>query len=137
MIEDVQTGNRPFLVNLAVRRIGTASPLPGRYCTQRDVWVVDEDDGPTPLVTKGSHYASAPVTKVKQERDTPIALSYLELMTKTHTQLERDDRCPRNTKLFSDKETRPPVTTEHCVSASSLILELYTKTETVRERDDR
>jgi hypothetical protein len=109
------TTDHPYLATVAVRRRGTVGELPGRYCAHLDVWVIDGESGPTPIVWSGKAESAAPLTKVKGERDEFYGSAILELATKTHAQMERDDLDPRTI---------------------AMLLELITKTETVRERDD-
>jgi hypothetical protein len=94
MIERDSARGRPFLATLAVRRTGTTSELPGRYCAQQDLWVVDGPNGPIPIVM--SHQEDPLpelVTKTDEirERDDPSPSLLLELSTKTETKRERDD----------------------------------------------
>lgn len=157
MLEDDGPIDRPFLAIHAIKRTGTTSDLPGRYCAQQDVWVIDGRDGPTPIVNSQEDVA-APVTKVKGERDescTPTRLNpstntaaepekrdnvtshvaslIPELVTKTNVIRERDDPSPRALLELSTKtETRP----ERDDPSPRRLLEILTKTSTVRERDD-
>lgn len=108
------SGNVPLLVGLAVERSGDDDGIPGRYDSERQVWVVDGPNGAQPIVTTARDCAELVTkTKVHQEQDDPGALAFLEGSTKTFTQQEKDD------------------------TAMAALLEMATKTETRRERDDR
>ncbi len=133
---DSATG-RPFLATLAVRRTGTTNGLPGRYCAQKDVWIIDGPNGPTPIVASDQEDSVAPVTKTKGERDEFCASGMLELSTKTHTQLERDDVSPRSALLLPELVTKTDEIRERDDPSPRLLLELATQTATVPERDDR
>ncbi len=137
MIEGDSVIGRPFLAILAARRTGTTSELPGRYCAQQDVWVIDGRNGPTPIVVSYQEHSAAPVTKVKGERDEFCASRILELSTKTKTELERDDVSPRSAALLPELVTKTDEIRERDDPSPRLLLELATKTETRRERDDR
>lgn len=102
----------PLLVGLAVRRTGDCI-IPGRYDSEKRVWVVDGPEGCEPIVLTAHKSAELVTkTKVRQEQDDPSNIVFLDGATKTAAPLERDD-----------------------VGIGSL-LELATKTETRRERDD-
>lgn len=126
----------PFRAHLAVKRCGTTSALPGRYCARQDVWVIDCSDEPTPIVLAYSGEAGAPMTKVECERDQDRAPALLQLVTKTHQQLERDDQGPRSAGVLPELVTKTDEVRERDDPSSSVLLELATKTETRRERDD-
>jgi hypothetical protein len=83
----------PLLVALSIERTGS-DDLPGRYCPERHVWVVDSPDGPQPLVTMAASAELITFTKVKGERtdaETSVILAP-ELVTKTDVMRERDDK---------------------------------------------
>lgn len=67
----------PFLARFAVRRYGD-DQLPGRYCLDRHVWVVDTDDGPRPLIMHDEVCAATEtVTRVRAEQsDLPDATRF-------------------------------------------------------------
>jgi hypothetical protein len=105
----------PLLTTFAVER-SDVSELPGRYCSQRNVWVLDGPEGPVPIVAGPASEVFTPLTKVKGERADPEVSALLEISTKTAAPLERDDTSPRDLNV---------------------LLELLTKTEARPERDDR
>jgi len=107
----------PFLCARAVPRTGERE-LPGFYCDESDVWVVQGVHGITPLALAPSQ-AQELVTKTKarMERDDDGSAALLGAITKTAVQLESDD--------------------DRFVTAKPhALLELYTKTESRIERDD-
>jgi hypothetical protein len=91
-------GVQPLLTRFGVARTGHFE-LPGRYCDERQVWVVDTADGPNPIIQSGTHLAAtaelATKTDVQRERDDPGQIWPVELSTKTAHQVERDDVDPR------------------------------------------
>jgi len=136
MIEGDIPNGRPFLATLAVRRTGTTSVLPGRYCTRQDVWVIDGRNGPTPIIESYQEDSVAPVTKVQGERDEFCLSGIAELSTKTATVPERDDVSPRSAILLPELVTKTDEIRERDDPSPRLLLELSTKTEEVPERDD-
>lgn len=65
---NVGTGVAPFLIKFAQPRLGS-DQLPGRYCEDHDVWVVDTPTGPVPLVQSGEGcLATETVTRVLAEQ---------------------------------------------------------------------
>jgi len=69
----------------------------GRYCSDRDVWVVDDDDGVQPIVALRTDIAeTATTTKVRVEQDDTDVSPMLEAATRTHTsvraEVDDDDR---------------------------------------------
>jgi hypothetical protein len=88
MMEGNRQNCRPFLPMLAVPRTGSAGILPGRYSTEHDMWMVDGENGPLPIISAPQEYLVAPVTKIKGERD-EAGRELLELSTKTEKQVER------------------------------------------------
>jgi len=79
---------QPLLTQGAIERTGNAE-LPGTYCEQRHVWLVDGTPavqaltGLAELVTK---------TNAQLERDDNSDPTLLELQTKTMAQMEQDDQ---------------------------------------------
>jgi hypothetical protein len=130
-----ETGH-PFLATLAVRRTGSTSELPGRYCGEEDVWVIDGRNGPTPIVVSHKKDSVAPVTKIKGERDEFYAPGVLELSTKTYKQLERDDTGPYGSASSPESFDKCDEIHEQNELLPYLLLELSTKTEKRPERDD-
>lgn len=137
MIEGDSATGRPFLATLAVKRTGVTSELPGRYCMQQDVWIIDDRNGPTPVVASYQEGSVAPVTKVQGEREESCVPGILALSTKTHTQLERDDVSPRSASFLPELVTKTDTIRERDDPSPRLLLELVTKTGAVPERDDR
>jgi hypothetical protein len=102
----------PLLATLATRRQGDQG-MPGRYCTARDLWLIDGPEGERPLVENVLDAELQTVTKTHQEQSDRHD-ELLGLITKTAAQLEGDDDRSKFVGL----------------------LELRTKTEQTRERDD-
>lgn len=130
---------RPLLASLAIVRTDSAE-LPGRYCSEQDVWVIDGPIGPTPIIVAATTEAFIPVTKVQGERDNFATSALLEISTKTSQQLERDDTHTANSAGLLDLHTKTRISGEQDDAGSfryPYLLELYTKTETTRERDDK
>lgn len=102
-------GITPLLVQKAVTRTGDDN-IPGHYCPQRHVWVVDDQ----PIVSARPILAELSTkTDTVKERDDMAVDQLLEMQTKTKVQLEKDDE---------DYEFG--------------LLELMTKTSSQPERDD-
>lgn len=104
----------PFLARSSIPRNGDPT-IPGHYCHERRVWVVETTEGLAPIVS--THHRAAELatkTDAVQEKDDPGRDPMIELITKTASQLEGDDERVR----------------------TSYLLELSTKTESVTERDD-
>jgi hypothetical protein len=104
--------NEPFLVKFSVAREGDAS-IPGRYCPDLSVWVVDTPSGARPLVE--------------------VCRDNLEDVTKTMTVREEDDDV-RLALEVTTKTARAPEGDDDRFGHA--LLELSTKTETRPERDD-
>lgn len=111
---DNTSGVTPYLFRHMVER-SESQPLPGHFCGDSDVWVVETDNGVVPLVQADAGLLEL-VTKTKVQReqdDQPL----LAAITKTAVQLEADD------ERFQPTRRTP-------------LLELVTKTEARPERDD-
>ncbi len=109
----------PLLVKHSVPRTGD-DKLPGYYDPSRQVWVVKDTDGITPIVEAATTALSELMTKTKThtKQDDPSFYAFLEGITVTEVKPERDDRDDiKTSNLYA-------------------LLELATKTETRRERDD-
>jgi len=126
----------PFLAKVGTPRTGD-DRLPGYYCEQQQMWMVDTEQGAQPIIN--DHILSQLQTKTRadEEEDDDSCLA-LELMTKTHQQIESDDDTRPNdfnsllqlaTKTDSIQEV------DDSYSANQL-LELTTKTEAQQEADD-
>lgn len=104
----------PLLVRYAVCRTGD-SEIPGYYCNERDVWVVETVDGTLPVVeARGDLAEISTKTSALPEADDSLSSALLETVTKTLTHVEEDD----------------------ATRSMSHLLELATKTEAQVERDD-
>lgn len=104
----------PFLAKAGTPRTG-ADQLPGYYCEQQQMWVVDTEQGVLPIINEQALSQLLTKTRVHEEEDDDSYLA-LELMTKTHQQVESDD------------DTRP--------TGYNNLLQLATKTESIQEVDD-
>ncbi|MGY0553312.1 hypothetical protein ACW17M_08890 [Vreelandella sp. 2A-K22] len=104
----------PFLANAGKPRTGE-DQLPGYYCEQQQMWVVDTEQGVLPIINKKALSQLMTKTRVHNEEDDDNYLA-LELITKTHQQLESDD------------DTRP--------TGHNNLLQLVTKTDSIQEVDD-
>lgn len=106
----------PFLFRFAKLRVD-GDEIPGRYCPEEHLWVVDTAEGPKPIVEiangslvatqtktmtqveadddddgRGPSMETSTYTKVRQESDDKDAmLSLPELQTKTEVRQEQDD----------------------------------------------
>ncbi|MGR0057229.1 hypothetical protein ACUS54_27020 [Pseudomonas aeruginosa] len=104
----------PFLAKAGIPRTGE-DRLPGYYCEQQKMWVVDTEQGTQPIINEPALSQLLTKTRAHEEEDDDSYLA-LELITKTHQQIESDD------------DTRP--------TGYSNLLQLVTKTESVQEVDD-
>lgn len=78
----------PLLTKSATERTGNAQ-LPGAYCRQRHVWLVEG----APIVEALSNLAELTTkTEAQLERDDSSDPSLLELQTKTKAEAEQDDQ---------------------------------------------
>lgn len=78
----------PLLTTEATERTGNAQ-LPGAYCGQRHVWLLDG----APIVEALSNLAELTTkTDAQLERDDSSEPSLLELQTKTKAEAEQDDQ---------------------------------------------
>ena len=105
---------QPILLRYGTPR--RAEPmLPGRYCMERDMWMVPTPEAESPAIDMTS---SQPLLKTKtrtyaeQDDDSSLAVANM-LQTKTAAELEREDQGP-----------------------GVLIAAIQTKTEAGREADD-
>lgn len=84
----------PFLARLGTPRIGD-DQLPGYYCEQQKMWVVDTERGVQPIINE--QVLSQLVTKTSQRAESDDDAwpnrhsNLLQLMTKTDTVREVDD----------------------------------------------
>jgi len=80
---------RPFLTRFAVPR--TAEPeLPGHYCAERSLWVIETPEGLVPLATQASSQLIT-VTKVEGEQ-IDCAMDFSLMGTHTSVKMEQDDK---------------------------------------------
>lgn len=108
------TNISPFLANAGTPRTGE-DRLPGYYCEQQQMWVVDTEQGVLPIINKQALLQLKTKTRADGEDDDDCQLA-LELTTKTHQQIESDD------------DTRP--------NGFNNLLQLATKTDSIDEADD-
>ncbi|MFK5596164.1 hypothetical protein ACFZ8E_04045 [Methylobacterium sp. HMF5984] len=85
----------PFLLRFAQVRTGSGV-LPGRYCSDRDVWVVNTEEGSVPLIlSREEGRADETVTRVLAEQtDQSMGGAYAGTvvgMTSTAVEMERTD----------------------------------------------
>lgn len=137
-----QVSLRPLLSTLAVDRLA-GEPIPGRYCAEHRLWVVEIDGEPQPLIDVASGLAELTTkTKVELESDDEACFaSSLELATKTLTQTEQDDVSAWAGALLA-LVTKTAVNQEEdkqdLDAFGSVLLEVSTKTSiSDPERDDQ
>ncbi|CAH0245362.1 hypothetical protein SRABI70_02827 [Pseudomonas sp. Bi70] len=104
----------PFLARSGTPRTGE-DRLPGYYCEQQQMWVVDTEQGVQPIISEQALSQLKTKTRADGEEDDDCQLA-LELVTKTHQQIERDD------------DTQP--------NGFNNLLQLATKTDSIHEADD-
>tara|TARA_R100001369_G_scaffold4961_6_gene13958 strand:- start:18582 stop:19031 length:450 start_codon:yes stop_codon:yes gene_type:complete len=109
-----EKGISPFLAKAGKPRTGE-DQLPGYYCEQQQMWVVDTEQGALPIINEQALSQLMTKTRVHNEEDDDNYLA-LELITKTYQQLESDD------------DTRP--------TGYNNLLQLITKTDSIQEVDD-
>lgn len=108
------TNISPFLANAGTPRTGE-DRLPGYYCEQQQMWLVDTVQGALPIINKQALSQLKTKTRADGEDDDDCQL-VLELTTKTYQQIESDD------------DTRP--------NGFNNLLQLVTKTDSIDEADD-
>lgn len=104
----------PFLANAGTPRTGE-DRLPGYYCEQQQMWVIETEQGTLPIINEQALSQLKTKTRADGEEADDCHLA-LELVTKTHQQIESDD------------DTRP--------AAYNNFLHLVTKTDSIDEADD-
>ena len=78
----------PLLTAASIERTGNAQ-LPGAYCGQRHVWLMEG----APIVEALANWAELTTkTEAQLERDDSSEPSLLELQTKTKAEAEQDDQ---------------------------------------------
>ena len=106
----------PFLAKAGTPRTGE-NHLPGYYCKQKKMWVIDTENGAQPIINEQALSQLMTKTNQKTESDDenwPIRYSnLLQLVTKTDSTQEADDNY-----------------------SASQIQALVTKTKTQQEADD-
>ncbi|WP_205687177.1 hypothetical protein [Chromohalobacter israelensis] len=126
----------PFLAKAGAARTGE-DQLPGYYCEQQQMWVVDTEQGLLPIINEQALSQLMTKTRTHEEEDDDSYLA-LELMTKTHQQTESDDDTGPigyNHLLQLATKTDSIQEVDDNYSASQL-LELVTKTNVEQEADD-
>lgn len=113
MEQTLRRAESPFLAKAAQSRTGV-NDMPGHYSDELDMWVVETENGPTPIIAEGALAQLLTKTRAdgEEDDDSPFALQF---MTKTAQQIEGDDDRPY---------------------ATNQMLQLLTKTNTVQETDD-
>ncbi|URM27062.1 hypothetical protein LLY42_24900 [Pseudomonas frederiksbergensis] len=127
----------PFLARNAVLRTGE-DKLPGYYSSETDMWVIDTEQGPTPIISKGALSELATKTKVNAEQDDECSFVFLESVTKTAVKVERDDDPRFEMSHLLELVTKTDTVTERddAASEANYLLELTTKTSAELEKDD-
>lgn len=129
------SGKSPFLAKAAALRTGEDS-IPGYYSPVIDMWVVNVNDGPVPIIAKGALAELLTKTKVNVEQDDETSFG-LELMTKTYQKVESDDDCSFRRDQLPQLLTKTGFISERDDHVdTSYLLELITKTNVELERDD-
>ncbi|RLM14180.1 hypothetical protein BIY27_08090 [Gibbsiella quercinecans] len=124
----------PYLARYAVPRTGE-NVIPGYYSSELDVWVIDEIEGPIPIILKGKMAETMTKTRVRQEEDDDGHFILLETITKSFANQERDDSDLEMNHLNNiDKQNISNL--KDISKMHSHLLELTTKTDVVQERDD-
>ncbi len=108
------TNISPYLASAGTPRRGE-DRLPGYYCEQQQMWVVDTEQGVQPIINEQALSQLKTKTRADGEEDDDCQLA-LELTTKTYQQIESDD------------DTRP--------NGFNNLLQLTTKTDSIDEADD-
>lgn len=149
----------PVLTGFATPRTGGDAQI-GRYCEQREVWVVDTPDGPRPLVAFCDAVSqTSTLTEVNAEMDDTDIHAGLDFVTHTSVKTESDDASPRcagqdlgtftDVKAESDDADRLELAADLGTStrilaesddldreAAMALLAVTTKTHAQVERDD-
>lgn len=126
----------PFLARSGKNRTGE-DKLPGYYSDDQQMWVVETEQGVLPIINEQALSQLMTKTRVHNEEDDDNNLA-LELITKTHQQLESDDDtgpmgCNNLLQLVTKTETIQEVDDNY---SASQLLELVTKTKVEQEADD-
>lgn len=124
----------PYLARYAVPRTGE-NIIPGYYSSELDVWVIEEIEGPLPIILKGKMTETMTKTAARREEDDDGHFLLLETITKSFVSRERDDSDLEMNCLdipLKDKD----VNLKQRIENYDYFLELTTKTDAVQERDD-
>ncbi|WP_258190057.1 hypothetical protein [Stutzerimonas stutzeri] len=131
-----RTNISPFLANAGTPRTGE-DQLPGYYCEQQQMWVVDTAQGTQPIINEQALSQLLTKTRAHEEEDDDSYLA-LELMTKTYLQIESDDDTqPSGYNNLLQLVTKTALTQEVDDNyLAAQLLELVTKTKVQQEADD-
>lgn len=126
----------PFLAKAGTPRTGE-DQLPGYYCEQEKMWVVDTEQGARPIIDAQARSQLLIKTQAQEEEDDDSYVA-LELMTKTHQQVESDDdtwptRFGNLLQLVTKTDSVQEVDDNY---SANQLLELVTKTKIQAEADD-
>lgn len=137
----LESSAKPLLSTLAVDRL-VGEAIPGRYCAENRLWVVEIDGQPQPLIDVASGLAELTTkTNVELESDDEACLaSSLELATKTLTQTEQDDVSAwagALLALVTKTEVNQEEDKQDLDAFAAPLLEITTKTDVNCERDDQ
>ena len=124
---------RPFLTAFATPK-EPAPALPGRYCDDRDLWVVDTPIGTVPLANN-CEAAMSTETRVGGEQPDRGFEALLATATETAVGSERPDRSLN--AVMSALATITEIGGEQLDSPARLRLELETLTKVEGESTDR
>tara|TARA_R110002051_G_scaffold309855_6_gene382740 strand:+ start:4481 stop:4948 length:468 start_codon:yes stop_codon:yes gene_type:complete len=126
----------PFLARTGKIRTGE-DQLPGYYCDEQQMWVVETEQGVLPIINEQALSQLMTKTRVHNEEDDDNIFA-LELITKTHQQIESDDDTgPRGCNNLLQLVTKTDSVQEVDDNYSACqLLELVTKTKVEQEADD-
>ncbi|WP_448724169.1 hypothetical protein [Pseudomonas farris] len=125
----------PFLASAAIPRTGD-DEIPGYYSTELDMWVVNTTDGIAPVIAEGALSELMTKTKVNLEQDDEAPWQ-LDLLTKTFHNTESDDNHTGGSNELLQLVTKTDTTQERDDRCGvNHILELITKTNVELEHDD-
>jgi len=130
------TNISPFLANAGTPRTGE-DRLPGYYCEQQQMWVVDTEQGALPIINKQALSQLKTKTRADGEDDDDCQL-VLELTTKTYQQIESDDDTRPNgfDNLLQLATKTDSIDEADENNSAAQLLELVTKTKVQQEADD-
>src|SRR3989338_1020087 len=130
------TNISPFLARSGTLRTGE-DRLPGYYCEQQQMWVVDTEQGVQPIINEQALSQLKTKTHADGEEDDDCVLA-LELVTKTHQQIESDDDTRPNdfNNLLQLATKTDSIDEAYDNYSAAQLLELVTKTKVQQEADD-